>query len=330
MEYFIIGERSSTIRMLARNALSGYWITGVIVMFIAHVILITIPEILEFAAGYIGEFIGAVFLGVIAGPIYLGIAIFTLELVRGKDPEVAHLFYGFERFGTALGVFWLVALKVFLWALIAAPFAIATFIAISNGNYMLAAMMIMLIVPACIPAIIVAYRYVQVYYILADDPEVGVFECLERSKIIMTGNKLKHFVLLLTFFGWAILASLPGLPVALMFELGGSQPTLFSIVVLSIVPWIAIFFVEAYVWTSLAVFYEMVVGNLRPAAVQQESTQMPNQLYSTNHEQASQISIQESEQAAQNSSQTAKFEETQGFSTVEKSNDNVRQKEQEK
>ena len=268
MDYFIVNERCATIRTLARDSLAGYWITGFLAMLIAHLFLISLSDVLSHMLRLVGELLGAAIMVVISGPISLGIAIFSLAVARGQEPHASQIFHGFERLGKAMGVFWLVALKVFLWSLFALPFFFVALHAIALGNYVRAGILGLLALAACFPAIIAMYRYIQVFYILADNPEIGVFECVERSKIIMNGNKLKHFILTLSFLGWAILAAIPIGIIVGMMATGGGQPTLISVVLISFVPWLAMFFVEAYVWTSLAVFYDMIIGNLRPGTVQ--------------------------------------------------------------
>lgn len=59
-----------------------------------------------------------------------------------------------------------------------------------------------------IPGIIVALMYSQTFYILAEDPSKGIFECLEESSRLMSGHKWDFFVLELSFIGWWLLAGL--------------------------------------------------------------------------------------------------------------------------
>ena len=55
------------------------------------------------------------------------------------------------------------------------------------------------------PGIAASYRYRQAYYILLDDPEKGVLQCIRESKALMAGNKLELFLLDLSFIGWIII-----------------------------------------------------------------------------------------------------------------------------
>ena len=55
------------------------------------------------------------------------------------------------------------------------------------------------------PGIIAAYKYSQSLYILLDNPEYSVIDCLKLSKQMMEGHKMERFKLGLSFLGWIIL-----------------------------------------------------------------------------------------------------------------------------
>ena len=59
-----------------------------------------------------------------------------------------------------------------------------------------------------IPGIIASYSYSMVNYIMIDNPELGVFGAIRRSKEMMKGHKMDYFVLHLSFIGWGILVGL--------------------------------------------------------------------------------------------------------------------------
>jgi uncharacterized membrane protein len=113
---------------------------------------------------------------IITGPMVLGMAIFALNISRGKEARVEQLFDGFKRFGTALSTYLLMILFVILW-------------------------MLLLIVPG----IVAALSYSMTFYILADDKSIGAMEAIDKSKAMMDGYKWKYFFLNLRFVGWAIL-----------------------------------------------------------------------------------------------------------------------------
>jgi uncharacterized membrane protein len=50
-----------------------------------------------------------------------------------------------------------------------------------------------------VPGIIVAFGLSQTFFILADDKEIGAVDALKASWEMMKGNKVKFFVLSLSF-----------------------------------------------------------------------------------------------------------------------------------
>ena len=59
-----------------------------------------------------------------------------------------------------------------------------------------------------IPGIIKTYEYLMIPYILAENPDIDSKEAFAMTKQMMTGNKWKTFVLLLSFIGWALLGGI--------------------------------------------------------------------------------------------------------------------------
>ena len=59
-----------------------------------------------------------------------------------------------------------------------------------------------------IPGIIATYNYALVPYIMAEDPETGAREAMNRSKALMYGNRWRLFCLHFSFIGWDLLSAL--------------------------------------------------------------------------------------------------------------------------
>ena len=59
-----------------------------------------------------------------------------------------------------------------------------------------------------VPGIIAVYRYALAPYLMAEDPEMGAMEAIEKSKELMKGNKWRLFCLQFSFIGWMLLSSL--------------------------------------------------------------------------------------------------------------------------
>lgn len=127
-----------------------------------------------------------------------------------------------------------------------------------------------------IPGIVAAFKYSMAPYILADDPNKSPSQCLMESTMMMTGNKMNYFLLLLGFIGWAILASIPQswIGVKAVERYNDSyfyfrDPQILVQIIndtaYSLKGFIATlpeFFVRVYILVSTACFYDLANGNL--------------------------------------------------------------------
>ena len=121
------------------------------------------------AITFVGPFI-------LLGPLYLGLSMFSIEVVRTSNGKFETGFKGFKQFGTAFIAFLLMTLFTSLWALL--------FI---------------------FPAYIAIFRYSMTFFIIADEPELSGAAAIKKSKEMMKGHKWELFVLLFSFFWWYIL-----------------------------------------------------------------------------------------------------------------------------
>lgn len=260
----IVTEPSKNLRLLGRNALNGKWkmafIASIVyllciqlpVMILDELFGQTFPEMLNNGAMlyYDGSFTGqmmeamgkstekvsamsGVYSFLVTGAFILGITIFFLNLFRRKEAEPAQVFMGFENFFKALGLMFMTGLFTVLWTLL--------FI---------------------VPGIIAALRYSQAFFILADNPEKGIMECISESKQMMKGNKAKLFCLGFSFIGWILLAGVATAFVSgiigAIFGMGSVAAILSGIASCVIVAWIF-----AYIMSTEVAFYEILRGNLR-------------------------------------------------------------------
>lgn len=119
----------------------------------------------------------------LVGAVSVGLAAFTLRLVR--DPagpaRFEDLLYGFVggRFARSFLIGLLTTLFTALWSLL-----------------------------FVIPGIIKTYSYSMSYYISLDHPEMEATQCITESRRIMSGNKMRLFLLDLSFIGWYIVGAL--------------------------------------------------------------------------------------------------------------------------
>ena len=154
----------------ARESLRGRWGLAIGTFVVMQLIMIGVQMIPS--VGGIGGLI-------LTGPMSLGLVIFALSLSRNQDPRLPQIFEGFQRFGVALGAYLLMVLFVCLWLLL-----------------------------LIIPGYIAIYAYSQIFYIIAEDANIGPLDAIRKSKEMMRGNKWKLFCLHLRFIGWALLCIL--------------------------------------------------------------------------------------------------------------------------
>lgn len=258
----IITERVGALRQLGRNALRGKWASAIIaiVIFILCMyvpviifnnlfgynlnIFITMvlgPEhpyslILEQNTATYGQMpsislLSMVYVLAVSGAFTLGVCLFYLASFRGHAVGPRDIFLGFERFGKALGLYLFMFLFITLWTIL--------FI---------------------IPGIIASIRYSQAFFVLADDPEKSIRQCMDESKMMMKGNKAKYFVLSLSFIGWILLCSIPA---GILNSIAQSITT--NEVAIACVGVVGNLFMAplyAYVFSTLAGFYEILAGHL--------------------------------------------------------------------
>lgn len=124
--------------------------------------------------------VGSIAVLVLQGPLYIGLVLAFMNLMRGNRPDFPILFEGFNK--CFLQSFLLVLLNsifVMLWSLL-----------------------------FVIPGIIKAYAYAMSTYILADNPTMTQDEARKASIEMMKGNKWRLFCLHFSFFGWVLLSML--------------------------------------------------------------------------------------------------------------------------
>ena len=164
----------------AREQLRGRWGSAIGILFLYGLMILSIG-IVSALLGFVDKtgLSGNVLTILVGQPLALGTIIFALKFKRGENYSVETLFSGFRQFGSAVLLYLWQSLWIFLWCLL-----------------------------LIIPGIIKSYSYSMCFYILADNPEVGVRNALTLSRKLMDGYKWKLFVLQLSFIGWGLLCIL--------------------------------------------------------------------------------------------------------------------------
>lgn len=204
----------------------------------------------------------------IGGSISYGIYRFSLNLIRKNNPQIKNLFLGFKYFGKNFLLQLIIGIFTFMWSIavyIPAIILMAIIIIVGgSGSPMsytyipslqsdigiIIFLVIILVVCAVIIYIITA-RYSMTFLILNDNQNFAVMECIEASKIMMEGHKIRYFLMNLSFIGWDILA---------VFTLG-----------------IGYLWLRPYKYATTASFYIDLIGEEQPKRLDVE-----NKVNSTN------------------------------------------------
>ena len=125
-------------------------------------------------------------------PLTFSLIKLFLGFVRGEQKiQVEDIFAGFKKpyYGKSIGVYILVAIFTFLWALL-----------------------------LIVPGIIKSLSYSLAPYILADNPELTANEAINQSMKMMNGHKMQLFLILLGYLGFALLSILAlGIPLLWLY-----------------------------------------------------------------------------------------------------------------
>lgn len=215
------------IRQEARELMRGKWLKGAMIalIYMAVAALITYvtsgnPEesdpnkwLLSLATQLLASI-------VILYPLQVGFAMVWLKLARtGNGPELKPLFGGFTRryHKSAMGTLLLMQIYTVLWTLL-------------------------LIVPGIIKSI----EYAMTPFIVADEPELGCNEAIEKSMAMMRGKRWQFFKIILGMIGWIILAMIPCVALSIYVSEALAIPLLLVVICALLLPYYQTVFAKFY------------------------------------------------------------------------------------
>lgn len=108
--------------------------------------------------------------------VQFGYTVYSLKVFKQEETGINELFAYFPMFLKIFGLSLWISLFVMLWSCL-----------------------------CYIPGIIAALRYSQAFFILAENPDKGIRECVNESKEMMSGRLWEFFVLQLSFILWGLL-----------------------------------------------------------------------------------------------------------------------------
>ena len=185
-------KKAKFFRDAAWAQLKGNWghaVLFTLVFFLINIALGTFGVISELiSAGVISGVVDSLWLDLldsllsifISFPLSYGLSVSFLGYVRtGNDLTIGGMFDAFKaNYGRTIGIGLLIGVMCVIG-------------------------FILLIVPGVILAIAVSMSF----YILKDNPELGVIDVIERSIKMMKGHKMSLLRLELSFLGWALLSA---------------------------------------------------------------------------------------------------------------------------
>jgi|SRR5690625_2288142 len=114
------------------------------------------------------------------GTLLVSQALMNLNVYRKKEFQFENMLEPFKKnFVNTLTTYLLKMVFIFLWSLL-----------------------------FVIPGIIKTFSYAMTDYILVDNPDLTANEAIKESQKMMNGNKLRLFILHLSFIGWYLLSIL--------------------------------------------------------------------------------------------------------------------------
>lgn len=164
----------------AKSQLSGKWRLTIGTLLVGTIIISGFSCAVGFIEpkSNIPELLGRLINILLGGVITLGMSKFILNIATKKEEASFNdLFSGFNIYLKTLG----------LWIVMGVCIGIATLCLL-------------------VPGIIVALMFSQAFFILCENNEKSITECLKESSAIMKGYKSELFVLELSFIGWWLLA----------------------------------------------------------------------------------------------------------------------------
>lgn len=127
------------------------------------------------------------------GVFNMGEALYCLTVIRSRQVDYRALWEGFGLYFKALAMFVAQTLIVAFWSMF-----------------------------FLIPGLIALINFSQSFFILADNPEKNIFECMLESKIRMRGNRKMYIVYIISFLPYILLGMIIPVAAQMLFSIDTS------------------------------------------------------------------------------------------------------------
>lgn len=166
-------------------------------------------------------------------PVYMGVIVFLLALLQGiisilflagminmslclcrdGSVELSQLFYGFKNHPIRLLLPYLLLYLLLLIAMVplvvlgVVEVSLSATIGAGEEAFILLFLSIYVVILVVL-AVLIELNFGMVYYVMLDNPEMGVFRALSETYRMMKGNRIRYLVLELSFIGWSFMGIL--------------------------------------------------------------------------------------------------------------------------
>jgi len=188
-------KTNAELKELSKQQLTGRWGKSALLSLVYLVIGILPGQLLLSKLNFSSLSTSLIDILLIA-PVTIGVSICYLKLIRESDFNVVDIFNGFKYFITVVVVYGIVDSMNILSTLVS---NIITVNVVTEQ---------FLIVVFAVLSLFLYLMFSMVYYIIIDDPQIGVLGALTGSKNLIQGQKGRLFLLQLSFLGWILLTIL--------------------------------------------------------------------------------------------------------------------------
>lgn len=207
---------------------------------------------------------------ILTGVFGIAIATIALKTIRDEEVSPSDNFTGINKFGQSFCAGIMVMFFTFLWrCLFILPgsfmlgFGMAASAISAGGAYMLVFLGSVATLAGAVGGVIFTMRYDMTYFIASDDRSMRASEAVARSVFMMRKKVGSLFVLVLSFIGWLILASIP-LSLAMTALMLTTSFAGKLVAVILMVVFMAVYApLVLYIETSKAIYYSTLTGNFR-------------------------------------------------------------------
>lgn len=245
--------RIRELRAQARESLKGNVVKAAIPLFIASVVMYLIQllvEVLTANASILGVIVGiAALVSMIVLSVILSYGAIVRSIKVARNEEVNYMKDTFGNSKLAWSATWGAIKRAILWIVLSIISCIIVGILVANES-VISIVFILFAAYSIIMSVVNIYRYTLMYYLKYDYPEKSTNELLEKSRMMMKGNKAKYMVLPFTFFGWMLLCYLA---MALVMAVGAFHWSL--IIITTIIGYFLTALLSGYILMTQYHFY---------------------------------------------------------------------------